>query len=253
MSQRADQARHPITRLPRGIRGAGSIVVFGGGFDPIHRWHTAVAAAARRRASSGSGAWVLFVPAARSPLKADGPVAVDGDRVEMIRRATRRMARVGVWTDEIDRADSERAPSYSIDTLRRLRDRLPRSTVLWMLIGADQAVNFHRWREHREVMRLARPLVALRPPFGSISTYARAMERTGAWTESELVEWGAAVVPCSVRAVSSTRARRAAARGDRESLNTIVVPAVASWIVQRGLYRDRTSDSRRVGSPRKPI
>lgn len=247
MSDPRSHLRYPITPLPPGLRDARSIVVFGGGFDPVHRWHTAVAAAARRQAEGAAaggqgkngGAWVLFVPAARSPLKETGPVAGDGDRVEMLRRATRRMERCAVWTDEIDRAAGGLSTSYTIDTLRRLLRLLPKSARLRLLIGADQAVNFHRWREHREVMRLAGPLVALRPPFNSVPAFAAALRRTGAWNQAELGVWTAAVVPCRVRAVSSTRARRAAARADRESLETMVAPAVASWIVRRGLYRDR--------------
>lgn len=238
MSHQAAEPRSPITPLPRAIRTSPSIVVFGGGFDPIHRWHTAVAAAARRRAGGRGGAWVLFVPAAHSPLKESGPRASDHDRVEMLRRATRRMRRTAVWTDEIDRAAAVAGPSYTVDTLRRLRRLSPRSTELWLLIGADQAVNFHRWREYREILRLARPLVVLRPPFRSAAAFRRAIERTGAWNEQELSAWTGAVVPCDVRAVSSTQARRAASRGDRATLERMVAPPVASWIIRRGLYRN---------------
>lgn len=205
----------------------------------MHRWHTAVAAAARRRA--GRGAWVLLVPAARSPLKlrGQGPSAPDADRIEMLRRATRRSVRTAIWTDELRRGGT----SYTIVTLRRLRRLVRPGVRIWMLIGADQAVNFHRWRKHREILRLLGDggggvLVALRPPHASVISLVRALRATGAWSDAELAEWADRVVRCGVRPISSTRVRAAAALGDGALLRRLVSPAVAAWIQRRGLYRD---------------
>jgi nicotinate-nucleotide adenylyltransferase len=222
------------------LAGARRVVVFGGSFDPVHRWHAAVAGAAKRRVGvAGKGAWVVFVPAARSPHKEDGPRAGDEDRVEMLRRATGRMKRAVVWTDEMDRAAAANGevPSYTVDTLRRLRRGLSKDAKVWLLMGADQAEKFHLWREYREVMRLASPLVVLRPPMRSADGLVRAMRSTGAWTEEELSQWGRRVVKCAVRAVSSTEVRAAAARGNGKKLRTMVSPGVAAWIEGRGLYR----------------
>lgn len=224
--------------LPRGVRTARAIVVFGGTFDPVHRWHIAVAGAARRRA--GPGAWLVFVPAARSPHKpaSEGPRAPDADRVEMLRRATRRMVRAAVWTEELERGGA----SYTVDTLRRLRARCGsagRAARVYLLIGADQAAKFHLWRDYRELMKLADGgvLVALRPPLGSAAALARALRASGAWSEAEVSGWVGRVVRCGVRGVSSTRVRTAAARGDGSLLRRLTAPAVAAWIRRRGLYR----------------
>lgn len=145
------------------------------------------------------------------------------------------MARTEVWTDEIDRGPAGE-PSFTVETLRRLRSVLPPRTKLWLLIGADQAANFHLWREYREVMKLAQILVALRPPTSSASALTKALKATGAWSDDEIHLWKSSVVKCDVRAVSSTHVRSAAARGDGPGLRKLVAPAVARWIEQRGLY-----------------
>ncbi|MFZ4430963.1 MAG: adenylyltransferase/cytidyltransferase family protein, partial [Phycisphaerales bacterium] len=52
---------------------AAPLVLFGGTFDPPHLGHAHIARHAL--AASGPHAWILFVPAARSPLKTDAPAA----------------------------------------------------------------------------------------------------------------------------------------------------------------------------------
>lgn len=231
-----------------GRRGPVRVVVFGGSFDPVHRWHLSVAAAARRwverREGAEAEAWVLLVPAARSPHKsvADGPRADETDRVEMLQRAASSRTRTVVWLDELDRAAAARRrgveapPSYTIDTLRRLHRRLPRGSKVWLLIGADQAEKFHLWRAYRKVMQLAEVLVVLRPPQRSADGLVRAMRASGAWSEAELAAWQARVVRCGVKAISSTQVRAAAGRGDGARLRRLVTAPVAKWIESRGLY-----------------
>lgn len=216
--------------VPRDARG---VVVFGGTFDPVHRWHVRIAAAVRRRVFPRGG-WIVFVPAARSPLKDGGPVASDADRVAMLRLATRRLARAVVWTDEIDRAAGGR-PSYTVETLGRMRRVLGRAP-LRLLIGADQAAQFHRWREYRRILALAEPVVVLRPPVRSKSALRRALERSGAWSAAEVEEWLGRVVPVEVRDISSSAIRAALGRGGDGRVRRAVPPAVAAYIRERGLY-----------------
>jgi hypothetical protein len=96
------------------------------------------------------------------------------------------------------------------------------------------------------VMRLAEPLVVLRPPMQSAGALVRRMRAVGVWTEEELTAWGARVVKCDVRAVSSTEVRAAAARGAGKRLREMASPGVAAWIEGRGLYRQGASEQSTV-------
>ncbi len=184
-----------------------------------------------------AGSWIVLVPAARSPFKRRGPGAADRDRLAMLRGAFRPLNRVAVWADEIERAEPG-APSYWIDTLERLGGALAEGAapVVRFLIGADQAAEFHRWKRCRDVIRLAEPVVVLRPPFRSARGLRRAMERAQFWFGSELDQWEGRVLRAPVSGLSATGVREALKH--RPARSVPGVPArVAEYIERRGLYR----------------
>ncbi len=128
--------------------------VFGGSFDPVHLGHLILADTARECAELDR---VLFIPAARSPLKADDPAASDRQRIEMLQLALGGNPAFELSTIELDRGD----PSYTVDTLEALNKQRPEDE--WFLIvGADSLVDFGRWRNIERICQLAIPLVGAR-------------------------------------------------------------------------------------------
>jgi nicotinate-nucleotide adenylyltransferase len=240
----------PTTPLPIPLSQSGSvpapklIVIMGGTFDPPHIGHAQLPAKVREeletRLDLAHSAWLLFVPAARSPHKAAGPVASDADRVHMLSLATSAIPRSAVWTDEIDRARTATAPSFTVDTLFRARAWLDHHGLsgcgVRLLIGADQAVAFHTWRDPRDILRLATPAVMVRGDLSSAASLVRKIEDTGYWKPKELDMWRNAIVPVGLIDVSATQVRTALARGDEGTLSKLLHPDVANFIRQRGLY-----------------
>lgn len=216
---------------------AADILLVGGSFDPPTRAHARIAAAARAADASRdrSPAWLLFVPAARSPFKPDPPEA-DARRAAMLRLVADGLSHASVWTDELDRA-ADGAPSYWVDTLRRARALLPGARFSF-LIGADQAAEFHRWREAGEIIRLARPLVVLREPWTDADALSEHLRHTGAWNDADLELWQNAVLALPTVRGSSTEARAALAQSprDAEALGRMLDPAVLEYIAANRLY-----------------
>lgn len=218
------------------------VIVFGGTFDPPHVGHARLPELVR--ASVGFD-WVLYVPAARSPHKPSGPVASDEDRVEMLAASLAWFAgeageqpRASISTIELDRArDASAAPSYTIDTLRTLREARP-DVTLRLLIGADQAAAFARWREPREIIALAEPLVMLRSPTQSTSGLIEAMQAPGGWNDEELVSWRQRVVAVPRIDADATSIRAALASGgvDGPAVAGVLAEPVRHVIAARGLY-----------------
>jgi nicotinate-nucleotide adenylyltransferase len=225
-------------------------MVYGGTFDPPHYFHTIGPVGALRRLMPERG-WLLYVPAARNPLKARR-VTADHHRLEMLRLGLDLPAPRSIWTDEIDRASwvrerGSRRPSYMIETIRRLRRALQakgRGNVeLRLLIGADQAVEFHRWKDARGLFAIARPAIMPREPYGSLARIYTAMSESGYWTRQELARWCECLAPTAPMPAASTELREALAKapadpekwGRYEALSGITT-AVARYIVEHGLY-----------------
>ncbi|USN99447.1 MAG: nicotinate-nicotinamide nucleotide adenylyltransferase [Phycisphaeraceae bacterium] len=210
---------------------AAPVLLFGGTFDPPHRAHVELAARARDKLLGEAG-WLVYVPAARSPFKREGPVASDADRAAMLKLATADTPRCAVWTDEIDRAARRPSePSYWVDTLARAVCVAGESTALRFLIGADQALSFASWRAHETILALAQPAVLLRDPVPNREVFRRQLQMTG----MELGPWMERVVFADTLPAASTDVRAALARG--ENVGDLLAERVAAYITERGLYR----------------
>jgi nicotinate-nucleotide adenylyltransferase len=93
---------------------------------------------------------VLWIPAGDPPHK-HASITPGATRLEMVRAAAAADPRFEVSTLEMDRP----GPSYTIDTLRELRRRMPDAELV-LIIGTDQFASFATWREPAAVAALAR-------------------------------------------------------------------------------------------------
>ena len=186
--------------------------LLGGSFDPVHLGH--LIAADRAAEALGLGR-VLFIPCARQPLKANGPVASGAHRQAMLERAI--AGHTGFAVDALELARPGPEPSYTVDTLRALRARCPEERFV-LLLGADAAVDLPRWRAVEEVARLAEVAVLTRPGAPEVA--------------SGLVRHVVATPAIEISA-SDIRARCLAGK----SIRFLVPDGVADYIEQNGLYR----------------
>jgi len=221
------------------------VLLFGGTFDPPHLGHVQLPQRVRSvleaRDDCAGAAWIVYVPAATSPHKLDRPMAADDDRVAMLQIASRGVERTAIWVDEIARSKDSGSPSFTVETLERARGWLDArgdaATKLRLLIGADQASAFHRWREPRRIIELAEPVVMTRGESGSNpSLILAALRATGFWSATEVEEWGGRIVPVGRIDASATEIRRAIAGGNAAAAVGMLPPGMVEFIRERGLY-----------------
>jgi len=196
--------------------------LFGGTFDPPHVGHLALAEWAREQLKLDE---VLFVPVGTPPHKRATKLSPARHRLAMTRLAIRGNPAFRVSSVEVDAP----APSYTVDTLRRLRERRPKDRW-FLLVGSDSLDEFHTWREPEEILRLSILAVALRPGKGEdgLRRYAR---------RRQVVSLGNPGLD-----VSSTMVRARARSG--RSLRYLVADPVAAYIARHGLYRSRARRER---------
>lgn len=138
-----------------GDTGARLTGIFGGTFDPIHYGHLRVAEEISELADLAE---MRFVPAALPRLRPP-PVAEVHHRVEMVRLAIDGNSRFILDLRETRRHGT----SYSIDTLREMKQQLGDEAILCFMLGADAFIKLAQWQSWRELFRLCHFIVAARP------------------------------------------------------------------------------------------
>lgn len=200
------------------------LMIYGGSFDPPQRAHVDLARAVAD--FSVHRPTILFVPTSQNPLKSDAPTAA-ADRLEMLRLALRTCRDTEISTIELDRPP----PAYTVETLRELRRLRGPEEVFTLLMGSDSAVDFARWREPLEILKLAIPAIVIRPPHTLAGLTAHLRETLPPDAAEAMIR---EIVPLPPIDISSTEVRRRLARG--ESVEGLLDPEVERYIRDRGLY-----------------
>ena len=199
-------------------RVAKRVGVFGGTFDPIHNGHIAVAAAVRDQLGLDQ---VLFVVNSDQWLRENPPKASAADRFTMVEQAVENVP--GFTASDVDIV--REGSTYTVDTLRDIRDQLGDSTELYLILGADSAASMDRWKSSNQINDLAKIVAVGRPgqPF-DIQTLDKSHPASGAeYVEGPMID------------VSATRVRDFLSEG--RPIDDLVAATVVEYIEKRGLYR----------------
>ena len=139
--------------------GPGRIGIMGGTFDPIHHGHLVAASEVADRFVLDE---VVFVPTGEPWQKGDRPSAPAEDRYLMTVIATASNPRFAVSRVDIDRG----GPTYTVDTLRDLRDAVRRrGAELFFITGADALEQILSWKDADQIFELAHFVGVTRPGF----------------------------------------------------------------------------------------
>ncbi|MCX5791063.1 MAG: bis(5'-nucleosyl)-tetraphosphatase (symmetrical) YqeK [Elusimicrobia bacterium] len=137
------------------------VIIYGGSFDPPHKGHIALAAAALRELKPRA---LFFVPGFRTPFKDLQPLSF-GERALLLKEALRSSALAGRREVAISSFEAaQRRVVYTYETLAHFRKLYPRSP-LYFLMGSDCLAGFGKWKRRREILKKAVLLAGLRPGY----------------------------------------------------------------------------------------
>lgn len=200
------------------------IGILGGTFDPVHYGHLVIAEEA---CAALDLAEMVFVPAGHPPHKPDSLVAPAHHRLAMLE-----LAIAGNPHFSLSRVDLERpGASYTVETLRLLRQQWGEQTALYFLIGWDSLEDFLTWHDPAGILERLSYLVAVRRPgYAEESGYRASLEARLPGITRRLL-----VVPAPQLEISSTDLRERVAQG--RPIKYQVPEGVEQYIKQYNLYQ----------------
>lgn len=210
---------------------------YGGTFDPVHQGHMAIARAARDQLQVA----VRLLPAADPPHR-PAPGANATQRAEMLALAIDDEPGLLLDLRELERAQRlPDVPSYTVDTLRELRDELgPRQPIAW-LVGADSLLGLTGWHEWEALFDLAHFIVADRPGSPLQQQLPTLLQDAldGRWTSKEGDLFSAPAgrllqLQAPLRSESATEVRRRIATGG--DWRALLPDKVADYVADHRLY-----------------
>lgn len=187
--------------------------LLGGSFNPAHGGHRRVTRFVIDELGLDE-AWWLVSPG--NPLKPKAGMAPLPARLKSAQAQARR-APIKPTAIEL-----ELGTSYTVDTLRKLKQRYPRRRFVW-LMGADNLAQFHHWKDWREIARSMPIAVIARPGYNAAAMTSPAM----AWLRRYCVSaasirkrgqlsWGSAPALVFMRFDPDPRSATAIRRDDAE-------------------------------------
>jgi nicotinate-nucleotide adenylyltransferase len=122
------------------------IGLLGGSFNPPHQGHIHISLQAKKKLQLQQ---IWWIPTKRNPFKSE--VGEFFDKIKNCQKITKNYPQISV-------KDLEKNISiYTIDLLRKIIKENPHQQFFW-IIGADNILQFHKWKNWREIIKLV-PLV----------------------------------------------------------------------------------------------
>jgi nicotinate-nucleotide adenylyltransferase len=198
--------------------------ILGGAFNPPHIGHLVCAQEALVQLGLDK---VVFVPVGQAPHRdLEGDPGAD-QRLELVELATTDDERFEVSRIELDRE----GPSYTVDTLRALREAEPKDE-LFLILGGDQAAALAGWHEPEQVLELATVAVVAR-----LSWSRQAIGiKIGRLAGGQAIRY----LDMPIIQISSSAIRRRA--GEGKPIRYLVPDKVAAYIESKGLYGASVSE-----------
>jgi nicotinate-nucleotide adenylyltransferase len=120
------------------------IGLFFGSFNPLHMGHKIIASYMAEFSNLDK---VMFVVSPQNPLKKKQSLLDQHHRLMIIRMEIEDNSKLQVSDIEF----SMPQPSYTIDTLIRLKEKHPEYQYA-LIMGSDNLQNFHKWKNYQQIL-----------------------------------------------------------------------------------------------------
>lgn len=198
--------------------------ILGGTFDPPHIGHLALAQEVYVRLGLDR---VWFMPAGTPPHKSGREISASSHRRAMVERAIAGDPRFDLLTVELERT----GPSYTVETLRLLREQWGASTAITLILGWDMLTYLPKWHDPAGVIAAVDQIAAVHRP--GFEAQPGELEQLGALLPGLLKRL--VVLPAPQLDIAATSLRERVESG--LPIRYLVPDAVCHYIEQHELYQ----------------
>lgn len=203
-----------------------SIGVFGGTFNPIHNGHLLIAEEARTRLKLDK---VIFIPSANPPHKEMSGLVEGRHRLKMIGSAIKNNPFFMASDIELKRGGR----SYSIETIKTLKEKYSKGTKVFFIMGADSILEFMTWKNWEDLLKLCNLVVSPRPGY-KVNLNATKSKMQRKLCDKSLVK-NIYFIETSAFDISSTEVRKSIKKGG--SVKYFIPEGVIEYINKNKLYK----------------
>ena len=133
------------------------IGILGGTFDPCHIGHLNISKASKQKFKLNKIVWAITK---KNPFKKRSKLSLE-DRIKNSKKFTKKYKFIKItYFEKIINSNK------TFDLLKYLKKKL-NNTELYLIIGADNLVNFHKWDSWSDIPQLCKILVFDRYPYKS--------------------------------------------------------------------------------------
>ena len=143
-----------------------TIGLVGGTFDPAHKGHVEITKIAIKKLKLSK---VLWIVTKKNPFK-DNPYYSLSQRLKKAKELTKSIKKI-----QVIHLDKRVNSSRSINIINYLVNRKKLKNI-YLIIGADNLINFHKWKDWKKIVKLTKLIVFSRKGYdrkGSKSTVTK--------------------------------------------------------------------------------
>lgn len=137
------------------------IAILGGTFDPIHFGHLRPALEIFEKLDLSG---LRFIPSAKPPHRWQ-PEASAEHRLKMVKKAIKQIPYFSLDNREYIRLEEDNVSSFTIDTVRSIREEIGEDESFGMIVGMDAFQSFTSWRDWQDILDVVHLIVASRPGY----------------------------------------------------------------------------------------
>jgi nicotinate-nucleotide adenylyltransferase len=208
-----------------------SVALFGGTFNPVHFGHLRIATELAELLQVDS---IRMMPCAFPPHRGEPEVSGE-QRLEMLQLAIGRETTLHTEDIELQRP----APSYSIDTVRLIREQIGGQTPLFLCIGMDALNSLDSWHDWQRISQYCHIIVSSRPSFsipqtGYLADWITLHRCDDLTTLKQSAQGKIYFCELTMLAISSTSIRNKVSNG--ENICYLTPESVVDYIQHHHLY-----------------